>query len=289
MKKVFLFMILSAFFLVGCKDKDNKNSSSSSSLKIESSISSSTTKESSNKDLMKTQPYGLKAPNKEYSNLIVTGGLKVIDANKGTDTRGTEYLNENGYVITSNSEESTNDKAYIPETSTLLPNANNAYGRLIYYYFWCDDKMKETLAKVRIDGEVVFYDATEDYLNSINQELTTLQAENQSSEDLNIEEINNGNLASLVGTWKNGNGDVIIINSDGTTNLNSTVSGVEDSDKTSKIPYARLSDGTVGAALGLFKIGFKNPDGDTSDTSRPRIIISQQGGSYSAEAYYYRQ
>lgn len=107
--------------------------------------------------------------------------------------------------------------------------------------------------------------------------------------DLDIEAINNGDLTTLVGTWMNGNGDVLVINADGTTNGNYTIHSVPDSDKTSKIPYANLSDGTVGAALGLYKIGFENPDGDYSDTTAPRLTIAQQGGAYSAEGYYYRQ
>ncbi|URZ86709.1 hypothetical protein KIW23_06335 [Floricoccus penangensis] len=106
--------------------------------------------------------------------------------------------------------------------------------------------------------------------------------------DLDIQAINNGDFSTLVGTWKNGKGENITINADGTTNTGLTIKSVKDSDKTSKVPYANLTGGQTGGALGLYKIGFKNPDGDQSDPSRPRLIIAQNGGNYPADKYYYR-
>lgn len=138
-------------------------------------------------------------------------------------------------------------------------------------------------------SELTSTTSTTSVTSTSSQELVTESSENQAETDLNIEEINNNNLASLVGTWENAKGDTLIIYSDGSTNKNLTVHGVENSDQTSTIPYASLTDGTTGAALGLFKIGFENPDGDRSDTSRPRVIIAQQSGNYSPETYYYRQ
>ena len=45
-----------------------------------------------------------------------------------------------------------------------------------------------------------------------------------------------------------------------------SLKAVADSDKKSKIPYVELKMGETGAAIGLLKIGFQNPDGDQSDT-----------------------
>ncbi|WP_086348855.1 DUF6287 domain-containing protein [Candidatus Enterococcus clewellii] len=109
------------------------------------------------------------------------------------------------------------------------------------------------------------------------------------SQDLDIAAINSGDLSTLIGTWQNGEGDVLVINADGTTNINMTVHSVIDSDKTSKVPYANLAAERTGAALGLYRIGFENPDGDNSDKTRPRLVITQMGGDYPAEKYYYRQ
>ncbi|MGT2772051.1 DUF6287 domain-containing protein [Streptococcus marimammalium] len=107
--------------------------------------------------------------------------------------------------------------------------------------------------------------------------------------DLDIEAINNGDFSSLVGTWKNGKGNTLVINEDGSTNSGAQIKSVQNSDKISLVPYAGIGDNFTGVALGLYKIGFKNPDGDQSDTSRPRLIITQQGGNYPADSYYYRQ
>ncbi|OFI46791.1 hypothetical protein BG262_03060 [Floricoccus penangensis] len=106
--------------------------------------------------------------------------------------------------------------------------------------------------------------------------------------DLDIQAINNGDFSTLVGTWKNGKGNIITINADGTTNGNMTIKAVKDSDKTSKVPYVGISNGETGAAIGLFKIGFKNPDGDQSDSSKPRLIITQSSNNFPADEYYYR-
>jgi len=42
-------------------------------------------------------------------------------------------------------------------------------------------------------------------------------------------------------------------------------------------------------AVGLFKIGFENPDGDQSDKSKPRLVVTQSAGNYPADQYFYRQ
>lgn len=103
--------------------------------------------------------------------------------------------------------------------------------------------------------------------------------------DLDIEAINSGDFSSLVGTWANGRGEEFTINQDGTTSFGGEIVAVPNSDKISKIPYASLR----GAALGFFKIGFENPEGDQSDTSRPRIVITQSAGNYEPDLYYYRK
>ena len=110
-----------------------------------------------------------------------------------------------------------------------------------------------------------------------------------SNQDLDIAAINSGDFSTLIGTWVNGNGDVVTINSNGTTSDGGVLQAVADSDKTSKVPYVGLSYGQTGAAIGLYKIGFENPGGDQSDTTRPRIIIAQAGWDYPAGLYYCRK
>ena len=106
--------------------------------------------------------------------------------------------------------------------------------------------------------------------------------------DLDIEAIENGDISTLVGKWRNGRGKELIINSDGTTGDGNRIKVIKDSSKKSSVPYVSLQSGHTSAAIGLFKIGFKNPMGDQSDSSRPRLIITQSAGNYDEDFYYYR-
>lgn len=114
------------------------------------------------------------------------------------------------------------------------------------------------------------------------------QHKSLSEVDLDIEAIENGDISTLVGTWRNGRGNELIINSDGTTADGNRIKAVKDSSKKSSVPYVSLQSGHTSVAIGLFKIGFKNPMGDQSDSSRPRLIITQSAGNYNADVYYYR-
>lgn len=109
-----------------------------------------------------------------------------------------------------------------------------------------------------------------------------------SEADLDIEAIENGDISTLVGTWRNGRGKELIINPDGTTGNGNRIKVIEDSSKKSSVPYVSLQSGPTSAAIGLFKIGFKNPMGDQSDISLPRLIVSQSAGNYDKDFYYYR-
>ena len=106
--------------------------------------------------------------------------------------------------------------------------------------------------------------------------------------DLDIEAIENGDISTLVGIWRNGRGNELIINSDGSTGDGNRIKVIKDSSKKSSVPYVSLQTGHTSAAIGLFKIGFKNPMGDQSDSSRPRLVITQSAGNYDKDFYYYR-
>ena len=106
--------------------------------------------------------------------------------------------------------------------------------------------------------------------------------------DLDIEAIENGDISILVGIWRNGRGNELIINSDGSTGDGNRIKVIKDSSKKSSVPYVSLQTGHTSAAIGLFKIGFKNPMGDQSDSSRPRLVITQSAGNYDKDFYYYR-
>ena len=114
------------------------------------------------------------------------------------------------------------------------------------------------------------------------------QHKSLSEVDLDIEAIENGDISTLVGTWRNGRGNELIINSDGTTGDGNRIKVIKDSSKKSSVPYVSLQSSHTSAAIGLFKIGFKNPMGDQSDSSRPRLIITQSAGNYDEDFYYYK-
>ena len=127
------------------------------------------------------------------------------------------------------------------------------------------------------------------YLRPYRVDWWKLYQHNSISEvDLDIEAIENGDISTLVGTWRNGRGKELIINSDGTTGDGNRIKVIKDSSKKSSVPYVSLQSGNTSAAIGLFKIGFKNPMGDQSDSSRPRLIITQSAGNYDEDFYYYR-
>ncbi|MFS9230675.1 DUF6287 domain-containing protein [Streptococcus australis] len=107
--------------------------------------------------------------------------------------------------------------------------------------------------------------------------------------DLDIAAINNGDFSSLAGTWRNAKGQEMVIQEDGTVKGQGRLKAVPNSDKTSKVPYVDLRVGETGVAVGLFKIGFENPDGDQSDKSKPRLVVTQSAGNYPADQYFYRQ
>lgn len=113
----------------------------------------------------------------------------------------------------------------------------------------------------------------------------------QTETDLDVAGIQAGDFSTLAGTWRNGKNRSIKINVDGTTGNQAKVVPAASTSAESKIPFVNLvpTQPGSGAAIGLYKIGFANPDGDQSDTTRPRIVITQASGIYPAEDYYYRQ
>lgn len=111
--------------------------------------------------------------------------------------------------------------------------------------------------------------------------------------DLDEAAILNNDFTTLVGTWVAGNGNVLIINPDQSATLNGkaqeiTVDSVSPGQKVLNI---RMATGVAraGAAIEMLKIGEKNPYGDQSDTSKPRLLLVQGGSNSPAEEYFYRK
>lgn len=106
--------------------------------------------------------------------------------------------------------------------------------------------------------------------------------------DLDTTAINAGDFTTLVGTWKNGKGESFIIHPDGSTNTGGMITKDSPTDESRPITSLSIRWGPTGAALLLYKIGVENPNGDQSDKTKPRLLITQDSGNYPAEEYYYR-
>ncbi len=112
-------------------------------------------------------------------------------------------------------------------------------------------------------------------------------------QDLDTDAILNSDFSTLKGSWKNGKGDVLVINSDKSATLNGEpyIIDIPKIDQNYE-PYLSLraeSTGAVaGAAIGMYKIGEQNKFGDQSDTSKPRLVITQNSANFPADMYLYR-
>ncbi|MDE7488718.1 DUF6287 domain-containing protein, partial [Streptococcus agalactiae] len=106
---------------------------------------------------------------------------------------------------------------------------------------------------------------------------------------LDVDAIYRGDFSSLKGTWRNGKGEVLTINDDGSTDDGERIS-IGSTEK-SRLPSVGMSSGNFGVSVYLFQIGVSNPyieNGHTSDTTRPRLAIGLNPGDFPTDAYYYR-
>lgn len=106
--------------------------------------------------------------------------------------------------------------------------------------------------------------------------------------DLDTTAINTSDFTTLAGTWKNGKGESLVIHPDGSTNTGGMITKDSPTDESRPITSLSIRWGPTGAALLLYKIGVENPNGDQSDKTEPRLLITQDSGNYPAEEYYYR-
>ena len=62
-----------------------------------------------------------------------------------------------------------------------------------------------------------------------------------------------------------------------------------NSHSSSQFPTLNVRSGNMGYLIALLKIGFTNPYGDLSDSSKARLALGQNIGNIPADQYYYRQ
>lgn len=110
---------------------------------------------------------------------------------------------------------------------------------------------------------------------------------------LDTNSITKGDFSSLVGIWKNSEGQRLDIKSDGTVNENMKVEIDTVGQSDTSIPTVSVQPkepAPGGFLLFLFEKNIENPKGDNSDISKDRIVGSQNSiGPFPSEAYYYRE
>ena len=148
-----------------------------------------------------------------------------------------------------------------------------------------NEKMSETIDKTNEQAS----HSVESNESVKNEESTADEDNSQLTvADLDTTAINAGDFTTLVGTWKNGKGESLIIHPDGSTNTGGMITKDSPTDESRPITSLSIRWGPTGAALLLYRIGVENPNGDQSDKTKPRLLITQDSGNYPAEEYYYR-
>lgn len=148
-----------------------------------------------------------------------------------------------------------------------------------------NEKMSETIDKTNEQAS----HSVESNESVKNEESTADEDNSQLTvADLDTTAINAGDFTTLVGTWKNGKGESLIIHPDGSTNTGGMITKDSPTDEPRPITSLSIRWGPTGAALLLYRIGVENPNGDQSDKTKPRLLITQDSGNYPAEEYYYR-
>lgn len=100
---------------------------------------------------------------------------------------------------------------------------------------------KDTSSQSEIISDKSSSESTSSTSNKANSSNESTLTSTTSEQDFDIDAINNGDFSSLVGTWKNGKGDVCIINSDGTTNRGETLTLIKERNSESFLfPFVEL-------------------------------------------------
>ena len=116
-----------------------------------------------------------------------------------------------------------------------------------------------------------------------------LVSEQANSDDLDVNQILSGNYESLAGTWENGRGQTFEFSDEGMLEGMNISSPRESSYGTVTLACGAANGAPGGFAIEVYPTGVKNPKGDHSDSSQPRLIAGQQFIDFPAEAYYYRE
>ncbi|MCO4668846.1 hypothetical protein Si026_00691 [Streptococcus infantarius subsp. infantarius] len=116
-----------------------------------------------------------------------------------------------------------------------------------------------------------------------------LVSEQANSDDLDVNQILNGDYTSLAGTWENGRGQTFQFSDEGMLEGMNISSPRESSYGIVTLACGAANGAPGGFAIEVYPTGVKNPKEDHSDSSQPRLVAGQQFTDFPAEAYYYRK
>lgn len=116
-----------------------------------------------------------------------------------------------------------------------------------------------------------------------------LVSEQANSDDLDVNQILNGDYTSLAGTWENGRGQTFEFSDEGMLEGMNISSPRESSYGTVTLACGAANGAPGGFAIEVYPTGVKNPKEDHSDSSQPRLVAGQQFTDFPAEVYYYRK
>ena len=116
-----------------------------------------------------------------------------------------------------------------------------------------------------------------------------LVSEQANSDNLDVNQILNGDYTSLAGTWENGRGQTFEFSDEGMLEGMNISSPRESSYGTVTLACGAANGAPGGFAIEVYPTGVKNPKEDHSDSSQPRLVAGQQFTDFPAEAYYYRK
>ena len=91
--------------------------------------------------------------------------------------------------------------------------------------------------------------------------------------------INGGDFSSLAGTWRNGKGAEIVIQADGKVKGQGSLKMLQIRIRRARFLMLRWRWGDW-CCDWTSENRFQNPDGDQSDTSKPRLVVTQSAGNY---------
>ncbi|MCO4676713.1 hypothetical protein Si006_00820 [Streptococcus infantarius subsp. infantarius] len=116
-----------------------------------------------------------------------------------------------------------------------------------------------------------------------------LVSEQANSDDLDVNQILNGDYTSLAGTWENGRGQTFQFSDEGMLEGMNISSPRESSYGIVTLACGAANGAPGGFAIEVYPTGVKNPKEDHSDSSQPRLVAGQQFTDFPAEAYFYRK